>query len=101
MRLPFAILVAALSGLLNGALAGRVPPAGRPAAQDAEWRLEAAIHREIVVGDLKGAMEAYQAILASEGKPKAVAARALFQLGQSARRIWDSARPRTPPTGAW
>jgi hypothetical protein len=80
-------LVAALSGLLNGALAGQVPPAGRPAAADAEWRLEAAIHREIVVGDLKGAMEAYQAILASEGKPKAVAARALFQLGQCQEKL--------------
>jgi hypothetical protein len=53
---------------------------------NAEWQLEAAIHREIVVGDLKGAMEAYT-ILASEGKPKAVAARALFQLGQCQEKL--------------
>jgi len=63
----------------------------RPAAQDLEWQLEAAIHREIVVGDLKGAMEAYQAILASEEKSKAVAARALFQLGQCQEKLGQRA----------
>ena len=49
---------------------------------DPEEQLEAAIHREVVKGDLQGAMERYRAILALPAKPPAVAARALFQLGR-------------------
>jgi len=47
-----------------------------------EKQLEAAIHREIVVGDLQGAMEQYKAILAQPAKNRAIAARALLQMGQ-------------------
>jgi hypothetical protein len=47
----------------------------------AERQIEAAIHREIVLGDLKGAMEVYRS-LAQPASPKAVAARAVFQLAQ-------------------
>ena len=80
--------------------AGRMAQTGQPdgkADRDAEWQLEAAIHREIVVGDLKGAMEACTA-LASPGMPKAVAAKALFQLGQCQEKLgqrsaaWSSYR---------
>jgi hypothetical protein len=81
LRLPFAIAVAVWAG----ALLGQAPQSSRPT--DAEWQLEAAIHREIVVGDLKGAMEAYQTILSSQGKSKAVAAKALFQLGQCQEKL--------------
>jgi len=73
LKLPMAFLVVAVR--LFGA-----------PQSSADWQLEAAIHREIVVGDLKGAMAAYQAILA-QTKSKAVAARALFQLGQCQEKL--------------
>jgi tetratricopeptide (TPR) repeat protein len=50
-------------------------------AADTERQLEAAIHREIVLGDLPGAMEQYRAILAQPDKTRPAAARALLQLG--------------------
>ena len=49
---------------------------------DAERQLEAAMHREIVLGDLNGAMELYRALAAQPAKTKAVAARAVFQMAQ-------------------
>jgi hypothetical protein len=49
---------------------------------DFEQRIEAAIHREIVLGDLAGAMEQYRDILAQPGVPRPVAARALFETGE-------------------
>ena len=52
------------------------------AAADLEMQLEAAIHREIVLGDLKGAIEGYKSILSEAQKSGPVAARALFQEGQ-------------------
>src|SRR4029079_11349955 len=61
------------------ALAGTVALFG---AATAEMQLEAAIHREIVLGDLKGAIEQYQSVLAQTGRSRAVAARALFGVGQ-------------------
>jgi hypothetical protein len=95
LRLPFAIGVVLCSGLLAWALAAQAGQdakvAPRPATADAEWQLEVAIHREIVVGDLKGAIEEYQSILASEGKSKAVAAKALFQLGQCQEKLGQRA----------
>jgi len=51
-------------------------------AADVEMQLEAAIHREIVLGDLRGAMDGYRAVLNEPQKPRPVAARALFQTGQ-------------------
>jgi hypothetical protein len=50
--------------------------------ESVDARLEAAVYREVVLGDLKGAMESYRSILAGPDVPRAVAARALFQLGQ-------------------
>ena len=49
---------------------------------DIEQRFEAARHREVVRGDLRGAEQEYHSILASPSTPRSVAARALFQLGQ-------------------
>lgn len=55
-------------------------PAITPA--EIEKQLEAAIYREMVLGDLKGALEQYKAILALPAKSRTVAARALLQMGQ-------------------
>ncbi|HYW43900.1 MAG TPA: tetratricopeptide repeat protein [Bryobacteraceae bacterium] len=62
------------------ALAGA--SSGLGGADTGEMHLEAAVHREIVLGDLKGAMEQYRAVLAQSGKSRAIAARALFGIGQ-------------------
>jgi len=43
--------------------------------------MEAAIHREVVLGDLAGAMQQYRDLLAQPDVPRPVAARALLQLG--------------------
>ena len=55
--------------------------AAGPQDVEAERRLEEAIHREMVLGDLKGAAEMYRA-LAQPANPRAVAGRAVFQLAQ-------------------
>jgi hypothetical protein len=73
-----------LSALL--ALCGQIPNArAEPRPQrpvtDPEARLEAARYRELVLGDLKGAMEMYRSILAAPAAPRPVIARALLQLG--------------------
>src|SRR5438094_516873 len=47
-----------------------------------ERQLEAAIHREVVVGDLKGAIEQYRAIVGQTDAPKAIAASALLHMGE-------------------
>src|ERR1700749_4486371 len=50
------------------------------APPDAEEQLEAAIHNEVVVGDLSGAVQQYRAIVARTGTPRGVSARALLQI---------------------
>jgi hypothetical protein len=50
-------------------------------AADSEVRLEAAIHREIVAGDLPGAIEQYRAIVARTDTPRPVSARAYLEIG--------------------
>jgi hypothetical protein len=46
-----------------------------------EAQLEAAIHREIVAGDLAGAVEQYRAIVGRPDTPRPIAARAWLQIG--------------------
>src|SRR5258707_10047937 len=52
-----------------------------PAQEDSDRQLEAAIYREVVVGDLKGAIDKYRAILARPEAPRPIAARALSHMG--------------------
>ena len=54
-------------------------------AVDSDMRLEAAIHREVVIGDLKGAIEEYKSILDAGSKESA--ARALLQIGQCLEKL--------------
>ena len=61
--------------------------AGQQPAAEPEKRLEAAVYREMVLGDLAGAMEEYKAILALPDKPREVAARAQLQLGQCREKL--------------
>jgi hypothetical protein len=48
---------------------------------DPEEQLEAAIHREVVIGDLPGAIAEYRAILARTDTPRPVSARAYLEIG--------------------
>jgi hypothetical protein len=57
------------------------------AQSDPERQLEAAIHREMVEGEIAGAIGMYQAIVAQTGTPRAVAARALLHLGQCEEKL--------------
>lgn len=50
------------------------------AGMDSEKQLEAAIHREVVLGDLTGAVQQYRSIVASAGTPRPVSARAFLQI---------------------
>jgi Tol biopolymer transport system component len=61
--------------------------AGPQGSASAEKQLEAAIHREVVLGDLKGAIEQYKKILAQNPKSRAVAAQALFHMGQCQEKL--------------
>lgn len=60
------------------------------AGHDAGRQLEAALHREIVIGDLRGAMDLYRDILASGDAPRSVAAKALLQMGQCLEKLGQS-----------
>jgi hypothetical protein len=54
---------------------------------DLEKQLEAAIHREVVLGDLTGAMREYRSILSQADVPRGVAARALLQTGECLKKL--------------
>ena len=68
-----------------------LPAALAQTGADGARQLEAAIHREMVLGDLKGAIEGYRGVLALEGAGRAVAARALFQIGQCHEKLGNRA----------
>jgi hypothetical protein len=48
---------------------------------DPEAQLEAAIHREVVIGDLAGAIAEYRAIVARTDTPRPISARAYLEIG--------------------
>jgi Tol biopolymer transport system component len=53
----------------------------------AEVELKAALHKEQVEGDLKGAIAAYQKVIARHAKNRTVAAQAMFQMAQCHERM--------------
>jgi hypothetical protein len=57
---------------------------------DADREFEAAVHREIVLGDLPGAIENYRAILSDPAAPRALAARALLRTGECLEKLGQS-----------
>lgn len=66
-----------LIGILAAALA-----AGAQKSDDAERLLKAAQNKELVDGDLKGAIEAYQKVVASPAASRPAKAQALLRLGE-------------------
>jgi Tol biopolymer transport system component len=62
--------------------------AAPPQAASAEKQLEAAIHREQVLGDVKGAVEQYKQL--AQSSTRAVAAQALVHLGQCYEKLGEA-----------
>jgi Tol biopolymer transport system component len=62
--------------------------AAPPQTATAERQLEAAIHREQVLGDVKGAIEQYKTL--AQGANRAVAAQALVHLGQCYEKLGET-----------
>src|SRR5689334_25011012 len=60
---------------------------GADTTAQAEKLLESAHHKEVMEGDLKGAVEQYRKIAAQFAKQPEIAARALFQLGQCQEKL--------------
>jgi hypothetical protein len=54
---------------------------------DPAERLESALHREVVLGDLAGSMDEYRAIVTDSKAPRAVAARALLQTARCQEKL--------------
>jgi hypothetical protein len=75
----FRTLVLSVAGALMAGSATR--------EADLEKQLEAAIHREIVLGDLQGAMDQYRGILAQSGSSRPVAALALLRTGECLEKL--------------
>jgi Tol biopolymer transport system component len=69
-------------GILAAALA-----AGAQKSDDAERLLKAAQNKELVDGDLKGAIEAYQKVVASAAASRPAKAQALLRLGESYEKL--------------
>jgi hypothetical protein len=59
------------------------------ATSTADRQLEAAIYREMVAGDLKGAIEKYRAILTQADTPRPIAARALFRIADCYEKLGE------------
>ena len=59
----------------------------RTRGADLERQLEEAVHREVVLGDLTGAMKEYRNILAQTDLPRPLAARALLQTGECMEKL--------------
>lgn len=78
-------------GIAIGLLATVQFIAAQQTDRAAERLLESAIHEEMVVGNLPGALEQYKAALAQSGTNRTVAARALFHIGQCQERLGQRA----------
>lgn len=66
--------------LLAGLLGASVTTAQK--TNDPEVQLQAAFHKQMVDGDLETAIQLYKSILANHGTNRAVAAKALLEMGQ-------------------
>lgn len=78
--------------MATGTLAGFLwltPFAATQQANRAEVMFEAASKKELVDGDLKGAIEQYQKIVATYGSNRAAAAKALVRMGQCYEKLGD------------
>jgi hypothetical protein len=76
---PHALIMLITVGLIAGTGLAR-------AGQDPEMQMEAAMHQEVVLGNLTGAVEQYKSILAQTAS-RLLMARALLQMGQCLEKL--------------
>jgi hypothetical protein len=74
LKLLFAMSISVAALVAAGARTSMVVQA------DSEEQLEAAIHREVVTGDLAGAVQLYRSIVARTDTPRVISARAILQI---------------------
>jgi Tol biopolymer transport system component len=86
LLVPFLLLCAGFA--ITAAPMASLQQAQQP--NSAKLLLEEATKKEVVDGDLKGAIETYQKIVALEGVPRATAARALLHLGQCYEKLGNA-----------
>jgi len=85
------ILTIALAVALWSAGVSPAPAAGQAqASRSAEVQLKAALHKEQVEGDLKGAIEQYKKIAAQPGAGRATVATALLRMGQCHEKLGNA-----------
>jgi len=81
LAILFAIVVSAVLAL---------PAAVAQKAEQADVQLKAAIKKEVVDGDLKGAIERYQQIITKFGSDRPVVAKALVRMGQCYEKLGEA-----------
>jgi Tol biopolymer transport system component len=79
--------LAVASVVVAVALAGVI---GAHTGIEDDKQFQAALQQEMVVGDLRGAIEAYRAIVERPGVDRALAAAALMRMGESYQKLGDS-----------
>jgi len=82
------ILTIALAVAISGT--GFQPVSQAQASRSAEVQLKAALHKEQVEGDLKGAIEQYKKIAAQPGAGRATVATALLRMGQCHEKLGNA-----------
>jgi len=91
MRIMLTIALAiALCGTGLQPVSGRAAVGQNPAFRSAEVQLKAALHKEQVEGDLKGAIEQYKKIVAQPGARRATVATALLRMGQCHEKLGNA-----------
>ena len=71
-------------------MSGRAAVGQTQASRSAEVQLKAALHKEQVEGDLKGAIEQYKKIAAQPGAGRATVATALLRMGQCYEKLGNA-----------
>jgi Tol biopolymer transport system component len=91
MKIMLTIALAiALCGTGPQPVSGRAAVGQNPATRPAEVQLKAALHKEQVEGDLKGAIEQYKKIVAQPGAGRATVATALLRMGQCYEKLGNA-----------
>jgi Tol biopolymer transport system component len=91
MKIMLTIALAiALCGTGPQPVSGRAAVGQNPATRSAEVQLKAALHKEQVEGDLKGAIEQYKKIVAQPGAGRATVATALLRMGQCYEKLGNA-----------
>ena len=73
--------------VLTGTLLASLLPGSQQRLSDPEAQLQAALHEEVVVGNLSSAIEQYRSIMAQSGVSRNIAATALLHIGECQQKL--------------